>query len=95
LRYKLLLGISSLLLGYHHDRPALEVGKAGDDGGIVAKIAVTVDLLKIGEKPLDVIERVGTLGMARQQDPAPGGMRLGRDFRRSFRLCVGIHFSTS
>ena len=31
--------------------------------------------------------------MARQQDPAPGGMLLGRSFDWRFRLCVGSHFS--
>jgi hypothetical protein len=31
--------------------------------------------------------------MARQQDPAPGGMLLNRGFDRRLRLWVGIHSS--
>jgi len=44
----LLLGVASLLVSDHHHRLTVETGKAPDDGEIVGKRAVAVQLLEIG-----------------------------------------------
>jgi hypothetical protein len=47
---------------------------------IVAIGAVAVQLLEIGEQLLDVVERVGTLGMARQQHAFPAWIGFSWSF---------------
>ena len=53
-----------------------------------------MDLLKIGEDTLDVVERMGPIGMARQQYTTPGGTRF-RLWRLGLLGCrfVRIHVS--
>ena len=88
---ELLLGVAALLLGHDHDGPAFEAGQAGDNGGIVAEGAVAVDLLKIGEDALDVVERVGALGVAGELHPPPRRMRLGGLFGNRIGASVWLH----
>ena len=66
-----LLGVAALLLRDHHHRLRIEPAHAGDDGVIVAEGAVAMQFVKIGEQTLDVIERVRTLGMARELHALP------------------------
>ena len=40
-----------------------EACQAADDGGVVCKMAVAVQLLEIGKQRVDIILCVGTLGM--------------------------------
>ena len=63
----------------HHARLAVEPGEAADDRGVVCVAAIPMELAKIAEQRADVIERVGTLGMACNLRNLPGG-ELGVDF---------------
>jgi hypothetical protein len=62
LRCTLALGVAALLLADDDHRAALETGEAADDRRVVGVHAVAVQLLKVGEQPLDVVERVGRCG---------------------------------
>ena len=69
-----LLHVAALLRGDDEHFFAMEAGHAADDGGIIAEAAVAVNLAEIGEHALDVVERLRTLGMARQFSFLPGGV---------------------
>ena len=71
---ELLFGVAAFLLADQHDGLAVEPAHAADDGRIVAEKAVAVDLLKVGQDALNVVERVRPLGMARVLDSLPGGL---------------------
>ena len=83
------LGVAALLRADDHDAVFAQFGKAADHGAVFGKQPVAVQFLKIGESGLDVIQRVGPLGMAGQLDALPGGEvreNLPPGFRRaSFR----------
>lgn len=72
-------GVSTLLLGNDHDGFAVEEGGAADEGLIVPKGAVSVELLKIGKDGLNVVEGVGALRVAGELDALPSG-EAGIDF---------------
>ena len=55
-----------------HHRHALEPRQTADDGQIVAVHAIAVQFMPIGENHRHVVERVGTLRMARQLRDLPG-----------------------
>jgi hypothetical protein len=55
----------------HRHRAALEGGQPGDDRRVVAVGAVAVDLDPVLHQPLDVVQRVGALGVARHQRLLP------------------------
>ena len=69
---QLLLGIASLLIAHHDDRPILELGEAGHQCGIIREAAVAVQLQEIRKQHLNIVESIGPLGMARQQHTVPG-----------------------
>ena len=50
---------------------------AADHRGIVAKTAVAVNLAEVGKDALNVVQRIGTLGMARQFGALPGRQLAG------------------
>jgi hypothetical protein len=50
---------------------ALPSIQPGDDGGVVAEAAVPVQLVEALADALDVVERIGALGMPRQLGPLP------------------------
>src|SRR5205814_3861852 len=67
-----LFGRAALLLAYDHDRLPLKGGKPPDDGRIVPEEPVAMQLHKIGAEPLDVIERMRAVGVARYLHALPG-----------------------
>ena len=68
-----LLGVPTLLLGNDHDGAALEEGGATDQCPVVVKLAVAVELLKVGAEGADVVEGVGALGVAGDLHALPRG----------------------
>src|SRR5437867_4950215 len=68
---QLLLGVASFLFAHNHDRAAFEECRAANDGRVIAVKPIAVNLLKIGEKALDIVECMGALGMTRELDPLP------------------------
>ena len=67
-----LLGVASFLVADDHHGLAVKPRHAGDDGRIVRKTAVAVNLAEIFEKQADEIVRVGPLRMARELHALPG-----------------------
>src|SRR5579863_5503900 len=68
-----LLHVAALLRRDDHHLVAMESGHAADDGGIVAKSAISMNLAEIGEDAFDVIKRLRALRVARQFRLLPGG----------------------
>ena len=66
-----LFGVAALLVADNGDGAALESGEARDNGAVVAKGAVAVNLGPVAAHRVDVVERVGPLGMARHLDFIP------------------------
>ena len=62
-----LFEIASFLMSHNHDRSAVENSHSCYNCRIVAKTAVAVDFRKALKKPLDIIHRIGTRIMARQE----------------------------
>jgi hypothetical protein len=54
-----------------------------------------MDLLAIGEQAVDIIQRMGTLGVAGELNPPPGWVGSGGRLDRSFGFNLEIHFSPS
>ena len=52
-------------------RTSIEPAHAGDDRVVVGECAIAVQFMKSGEQPLDVIERMRTLGMTRELHALP------------------------
>ena len=73
-----LLGIATFLVADHHHALPVEARQSADNGRIVGKRTVTVQLLEIGHDHADVIEAVGPLRMARHLRNLPSG-QLGVD----------------
>src|SRR5581483_5852506 len=63
-----LLDVATLLLADERDRTAVEFAEAGDHRAVVRAAAVAVQLEPVVEQPLDVIERVRALLVARELD---------------------------
>ena len=53
----------------------MKTSHAANDGRIVAKTAVAVDLAPVREQALDIVERLRTLRMPRQFRFLPGGLQ--------------------
>ncbi len=68
-----LLHVAALLRANDQNFVTVKARHAADDGGIVAKSAVAVDFAEVSKQALDVIECLGTLGMASQFGFLPGG----------------------
>jgi len=62
----------------HHHRLTIETGQTAHDGVVIGKGTIAMQLFKIGEDVLDVIQRVGALRMARHLRNLPG-RQLGVD----------------
>ena len=67
----LLLRVAALLVPDDRDRLPLVVGEAGDDRVIVGEAAIAVQLVEVGEQPLDVVERVRPVRVPRHQHALP------------------------
>ena len=67
-----LLGVAALLVADEHHRAVVEPRRAADDGEIVAIHAIAVQLVEVLEDEAGVVERVGTLRMARELRDLPG-----------------------
>ena len=83
---QLLLGIAAFLLADDHHGTIVEPGGPGHDGVIVAIGAVAVQFFEIREQALDVIERVGTLGMPRQLHAFPAWIGFSWSFGFSHQI---------
>ena len=59
------LGVAAFLVADDHHALAVEPGQTADDGGIVRIITVAMQLFEIGKQVLDIIQRIGTLRVAR------------------------------
>ncbi len=66
-----LLDVASLLVADERDRAAVDLAETGDERAVVRAAAVAVELDPVVDEPLDVVERVRPLGMARELDRAP------------------------
>ena len=75
-----LLDVAALLVPDQRHRPALQPAEPGHESGVVRPSAIAVELEEVLEDPLDVVERVRTVLVARQLDGAPdlgiGGLGL-------------------
>src|SRR5205085_8092231 len=72
-----LLDVAALLVSDQRDCAAVEAAETGDERRVVGAAAVAVQLDEVLEHPLDVVERVGPVRMARELDRAPD-VRVGR-----------------
>ena len=78
----LLLRVATLLVSDNRDGLSLVVGRAADDGVVIGKAPIAVQLVEPGEEALDVVERVRPGRMPRDEHALPGrqvGVDLGAD----------------
>ena len=68
----LLFRVAALLVTDDRNRPVGEETESGDDGLVVGKAAVAVDLDEVGRQRLDVVERIRPPGMPRDERFLPG-----------------------
>src|SRR5690625_1106490 len=68
-----LLRVPPLLLRDDDYRPAVEASQASDDCGVLAQSAVAVQLLKVAEHGLQVVEGGGAAGCTGDLDALPAG----------------------
>ncbi len=66
-----LFGVAAFLVAQHHARRAVESGHAAHNALVVREVAVAVHLHKVGEDVVEVIQRVGPLGVARNFGDLP------------------------
>ena len=50
-----------------------ELGETADHGAVLGKEAVAVQFAEVGEGGVEIIQRVGALGMAGELNALPGG----------------------
>ena len=67
-----LLYISALLVAENQDLFSVEARHAAEQCRVVPEEAITVEFTPVGEHMLNVVKRVGTLGMAGQFGGSPG-----------------------
>ena len=67
-----LLGVVALLMADDHDPLVADLGKAADEGEVVAEAAVAAHFHEIVRDELEVIEGVGPRRMAHDLHPLPG-----------------------
>src|SRR5690606_486511 len=82
----LLLHVAALLMADDHDRTAVQPGDASDNGSVVGKVTVAVQLFEVGEDVLDVVQRVGTLGVTRHLGHLPARQIGENAFGKSLAL---------
>ena len=68
----IVFSIPALLLANDHHRLVIEIGQTRNNGMVIAKSPVPVDLGEVRKALLNVIQRKGALGVAGQLDPFPG-----------------------
>src|SRR6184192_1223696 len=73
------LRVTAFLMADDHARLAVEARESADDRRIVGIDAIAVQLAKVAEQRIDVIERVGPLRMTRDLRDLPG-RQLAVDF---------------
>src|SRR5580765_3474466 len=83
------LDVSSLLIADERDRATVETSKADDERVIVGPAAVPVQLDPIVEEPLDVVQRVRAVLMARELDRTPD-LLVGRCGLDSLELALQL-----
>ena len=83
-----LLGVAALLVTDEHHRAILEPRGTADDGEIVAIHAIAMQLLEVFEDETGVVERVGTLRVARQLCDLPGRQVRENGLRELFALLL-------
>jgi hypothetical protein len=66
-------GVPPLLVAEHDTGFSLEQRRTPDEGSVVAKEPVPMQGNEFVHEEVDVVERVGTLGVAGQLHPLPGG----------------------
>lgn len=76
-------GVAALLLADDHDGLAVEEGVAADDGFVVAEGAVAVDFGEVRKDTVEVILRVGALGVAGELDARVRGAGSGSFLRNA------------
>ncbi len=69
----LLTDFAAFLVADDHHRGTVEAGNATDDRRVVGEMPVAVQFLEIAEQVADVVEGIGTLGMARELGDLPTG----------------------
>ncbi|MCY1429731.1 hypothetical protein D9M71_456610 [compost metagenome] len=57
----------------HHHRLVIEAGDATDDRRIIGEVAIAMQLFEIGEQVADVVQGIGTAGMAGELGNLPAG----------------------
>ena len=67
----LFLYVTAFLVTDDHHRPAVQARNAADDGGIIGKMAIAVQLFKVGKNVTDIIQRIGPLRVARHLGNLP------------------------
>ena len=70
--FQVLLGVPALLVPDHHHRAAAQPRPAAHDGGVVEVEAVAVQLDEVGEDGAEIVEGVGTAGVAGDHDALDG-----------------------
>src|ERR1700677_1229348 len=70
-----LLHVPAFLSAHHEDFFAVEAGHTADDRRVIAKSAVAVDFAPVREQALNVVEGLGTLGMASEFSFLPSRLR--------------------
>ena len=69
------LRVGSLFLAHHGNGLAAKAGEAGDDRVVLAETAVAGQRGEIREQPVDVVQAVRPVGMARDLHLLPGRER--------------------
>ena len=62
----------AFLMPDDHDRPVVKAGEASDDGAVIAKGAIAVELEEVPAELADVVEGRGPLGMPGELRSLPG-----------------------
>ena len=68
-----LVVVTALLLTDHRHRNAVELGKTGNHGGILAGEPVSVEFGEIGEHHGNIVQRIGTMGVTGDLYTLPTG----------------------
>src|SRR5206468_12330600 len=75
------LRVAAFLMADEHAGLAAAAREAADDRSVVGVGPIAMQLAKVGEQRVDVIERIGSLRMPRHQRDLPG-RQLAVDFLR-------------
>ena len=67
-----LLGAPALLVAHDQHRLAAELGEPAHDGPVGSEAPIALDLEEVGEELVEVVERVGPVGVPGELDDLPG-----------------------